>query len=568
MSEFDLDELKSIFVEEAHEIFDEIDRVLLAAEKKGFLEPDAINSLFRAVHTIKGNSGSMELMRLMAFSHEVETFLGRLRANEIEFDKEMISLLIGCGDIMRVISDMESSGALSDEDADGLTRKLCLRLNQASSCVRDPQSEAVSIRQTPKDEDTAQVDQVDKKESRTQGARNTIRVDLGKIDTLMNNVGELVIASSMIYQFGEMLEGQKLKADFMEKIALLDRHIKELQDAVMSVRMVPMEQVYNKFPKMIRDTASKLGKEVEFSHFGSDVEIDKAMIEGLTDPLVHILRNSLDHGLESTNERVGLGKPSIGKITMDAQQANGQIIIKVSDDGGGIDIEKVAKKAVEKGLITLEQSLTMSESEKCEIIFLPGFSTASSISDISGRGVGMDVVKTNINKLGGVIKVVTKKSQGTTISIVLPLTLAILDGLNVSVGEMHYIVPVVSIAESLQPDEEMVKKIGGGELELLMLRGEFIPIVRLHRLFDIKPRFEEIWEGMLIVVKSGAQTVALFVDEFLHQQQVVVKPLDKNFRQVEGIGAATVRGNGTIGLILDVMGIIEKQKEFERRFRV
>ncbi len=288
------------------------------------------------------------------------------------------------------------------------------------------------------------------------------------------------------------------------------------------------------------------------------------MIEGLTDPLMHIIRNSLDHGLETPDVRKASGKEEVGAITISAEQANGQMIITIEDDGKGIDSETVAKKALEQGQIDENQYNTMSDNEKAMLVFGAGVSTAKEVTDISGRGVGMDVVKTNIQKLGGAIKLDTELGKGTIITIMLPLTLAILDGLDIAVGDQKYILPLSSIVESLQPTPDMIKKIGDGSQDLLMLREEFIPVVRLHQLFGVEPTFVNLEDGMLIVVKSGTQKVAISIDEFLNQHQVVVKPLDKNFRSVEGIGAATVRGDGSIGLILDVLGIINAQIKIEK----
>jgi two-component system chemotaxis sensor kinase CheA len=325
-----------------------------------------------------------------------------------------------------------------------------------------------------------------------------------------------------------------------------------------------MDSIYSKFPKVVRDISKKLGKKVEFKHYGDNVEIDKAMIEGLTDPLMHIIRNSLDHGIEMPEDRIKAGKSDTGTISISAEQANGQMIITIEDDGKGVDSERVAQKALEKGQIDENQFASMSHNDKALLIFGAGLSTADQITDISGRGVGMDVVKTNIHKLGGIIKLDTELGKGTVITIMLPLTLAILDGLDIRVGDQKYILPLSSIVESLQPTANMIKKIGDGTQDLLMLREEFIPVVKLHKLFGLKKSFEKLEDGMLIVVKSGNTKVALSIDEFLNQHQVVVKPLDKNFRSVQGIGAATVRGDGSIGLILDVLGIIDAQIKIEK----
>jgi two-component system chemotaxis sensor kinase CheA len=380
----------------------------------------------------------------------------------------------------------------------------------------------------------------------------------------MNNVGDLVITNAMLTQFSSTIEETKTRGSVLERLELLERHIRDMQDSIMSIRMVPMDSIYSKFPKVVRDISKKLNKKVEFKHYGDNVEIDKAMIEGLTDPLMHIIRNSLDHGIEMPEDRVALGKTETGSISISAEQANGQMIITIQDDGKGIDSERVAQKALEKGQIDENQYNAMTNNEKALLIFGAGISTADKITDISGRGVGMDVVKTNIHKLGGVINLDTEIGKGTTITIMLPLTLAILDGLDIRVANQKYILPLSSIVESLQPTADMIKKIGDGTQDLLMLREEFIPVVKLHQLFGLEKSFEKLEDGMLIVVKSGNTKVALSIDEFLNQHQVVVKPLDKNFRSVQGIGAATVKGDGSIGLILDVVGIINAQIKIEK----
>ncbi len=404
------------------------------------------------------------------------------------------------------------------------------------------------------------------KTEKNMAATNNIRVNLDKIDLLMNNVGDLVITNAMLTQFTTTIEDSKTRASVLERLDLLERHIRDMQDSIMSIRMVPMESIYSKFPKVVRDISKKLGKKVEFKHYGDNVEIDKAMIEGLTDPLMHIIRNSLDHGLETPQERLDSNKEETGHIIISAEQANGQMIITIEDNGRGINCEKVAQKALKNGLIDENQFASMSDNDKAMLVFGAGVSTAEQVTDISGRGVGMDVVKTNIQKLGGAIRLDTAIGVGTTITIVLPLTLAILDGLDIAVGENKYILPLSSIVESLQPTADMIKRIGDGTQDLLMLREEFIPVVKVYKLFDIEPKYTHIEDGMLIVVKSGNLKVAIFIDEFLHQHQVVVKPLDKNFRSVEGIGAATVRGDGSIGLILDVLGIINAQKKIEKQY--
>jgi two-component system chemotaxis sensor kinase CheA len=388
----------------------------------------------------------------------------------------------------------------------------------------------------------------------------SIRVNLDKIDQLMNRVGDLVITKSMLFQFTDSISDENLYKEIHERLIDLDRDIRELQESVMSVRMVSMESVYARLPKMVRDLAKKLNKKIKFEHLGDSVEIDKMMVEGLMDPLTHIIRNSLDHGIEKPEERYKKGKPELGKLVISAEQESGNIIISIRDDGAGINVEKVVNKALENGAITEDELSRMNEQDKLMLIFHPGLSTADSLTDVSGRGVGMDVVMNNINSLGGHIRVFSKKDKGTHIQIILPLTLAILDGLNVLIGDKKFILPLNAIVESLQPKAHMIKHIGESKKEILMLRREFIPIVRLYKFFNIEPSYENLEDGMLIVIKTASSKVALFIDDFLNQEQIVVKSLEKNYKKIQGIGAATIRGDGSIGLILDVGGIVEMHK--------
>jgi two-component system, chemotaxis family, sensor kinase CheA len=685
---FDISKYREMFLEEAEELFESADNVLLAAENNGSLTDEEMGQLFRDVHTLKGSGASVELAFFAEFTHDVENLMDKLRNHKIEYIPEMAETLIDGLDVMKEILDLEVSDTLTRETFTNMTTSLLeeIRAYSNGAVAKKAEPEVVKAVETPKvveikkekpevldsdnfgffDDDLNdqrdsknkaygifaddEIDEVHKnfgfydqdletisentkdsefkistedkdnfgffdempeissnsvmetneiqeeivkpvevikvqeekeivarkprqkeEDEEIGGAKksvsnnnNSIRVNLDKIDLLMNNVGDLVITNAMLTQFSSTIEETKTRNSVLERLELLERHIRDMQDSIMSIRMVPMESIYSKFPKVVRDISKKLGKKVEFKHYGDNVEIDKAMIEGLTDPLMHIIRNSLDHGIETAAERELTSKPEVGSISITAEQANGQMIITIEDDGKGINFEKVAQKALEQGQIDENQFNTMNDNEKAMLIFGAGVSTADQITDISGRGVGMDVVKTNIHKLGGAIKLDTHLNVGTTITIMLPLTLAILDGLDIKVGSQKYILPLSSIVESLQPTADMIKKIGDGTQDLLMLREEFIPVVKLHQLFGLEKSFGKLEEGMLIVVKSGNTKVALSIDEFLNQHQVVVKPLDKNFRSVQGIGAATVRGDGSIGLILDVVGIINAQIKSER----
>lgn len=695
---FDISKYREMFLEEAAELFESADNVLLEAENNGSLTDEEMGQLFRDVHTLKGSGASVELAYFAEFTHDVENLMDRLRSHKIAYIPEMAETLIDGLDVMKEILQLEVNEEINREKFQELTSDLLEEIRAYSNGEAVVKTEetvkiAKEIEEPIKTEDineseasdsdnfgffdddmNAQIDEnddsygffadddledqksygffddklqalsdtiseddfkipedqenfgffddvpaitpdavmetndikekkqeetkatkvEDKKEQETSKAEekaatparrarpekkategrkvlanssNSIRVNLDKIDLLMNSVGDLVITNAMLTQFSSTIDETKTRVSVLERLELLERHIRDMQDSIMSIRMVPMESIYSKFPKVVRDISRKLGKKVEFRHFGDNVEIDKAMIEGLTDPLMHIIRNSLDHGIEMPETRASKGKSETGVISISAEQANGQMIITIEDDGKGINGEIVASKALEKGLIDENQYATMSDNEKALLVFGAGVSTAQEVTDISGRGVGMDVVKTNIHKLGGAIRLDTKADVGTTITIVLPLTLAILDGLDIKVADQKYILPLSSIVESLQPTSDMIKKIGDGSRDLLMLREEFIPIVKLHQLFGLENSFENLEDGMLIVVKSGNTKVALSIDEFLNQHQVVVKPLDKNFRSVQGIGAATVRGDGSIGLILDVVGIINAQIKIEKELQ-
>jgi len=706
---FDISKYREMFLEEAAELFDSADNILLEAEANGDLTDDEMNQLFRDVHTLKGSGASVELSYFAELTHDVENLMDKLRNHQITYIPQMAETLIDALDIMKEVLDSEVSGDITRESFTEQTTSILTDIREfidgkvpAHLQADTPAKETSSVENTIQEdlvvedevhddfgffdddlnnqidstpvygifadddidnsnedehraygfyddelenlidsdvhnaniddsqenfgffddmmpmtpevaseepesnnaEDTKEVQTTTnaepvatkteqatqnavpkassnnqasnttppkarptravKEEKKTSSTNNNIRVNLDKIDLLMNNVGDLVITNAMLTQFSSTIEETKTRNSVLERLELLERHIRDMQDSIMSIRMVPMESIYSKFPKVVRDISKKLSKKVEFKHYGDAVEIDKAMIEGLTDPLMHIIRNSLDHGIELPEVRKQNGKSETGSITISAEQANGQMIITIEDDGKGIDGEKVALKALDLGQIDENQYNSMTNDDKAMLVFGAGVSTADQITDISGRGVGMDVVRTNIQKLGGIIRLNTEIGQGTVITIMLPLTLAILDGLDIKVGANKYILPLSSIVESLQPSADMIKKIGDGSQDLLMLREEFIPVVRLHQLFGIEKSFEKLEDGMLIVVKSGNTKVALSIDEFLNQHQVVVKPLDKNFRSVEGIGAATVRGDGSIGLILDVVGIINAQINLEK----
>lgn len=381
---------------------------------------------------------------------------------------------------------------------------------------------------------------------------SSIRVDIAKVDSLINLVGELVITQSMLGQFDDDSTPTNF-AKLREGLAQLERNTRELQESVMRIRMLPISFSFNRFPRLVRDLSSKLGKEVELKIIGEQTELDKTVLEKIGDPLVHLVRNSLDHGIETPDLRTAAGKPAHGTLTLAARHEGGNIVIEIVDDGAGINTEILLAKARERGIVGAED--TMSEEAIRDLIFHPGFSTAKEVSDVSGRGVGMDVVRRNIKELGGIIELESAVGVGTTIRIRLPLTLAILDGQLVRVGNQTYIVPLVSIIESLQATPDRVKSVAGSA-ELYRLRGEYIPVIRLYDLFGIEPQSTVLEQGLLVVVEGEGRRASIFVDELLGQQQVVIKSLETNYRKVEGISGATILGDGTVAMIIDAGGVI------------
>lgn len=384
------------------------------------------------------------------------------------------------------------------------------------------------------------------------GDSSSIRVSIEKIDELLNTVGELVITQSMLGQLGTRLEGSTAD-ELRSGLAQLERNVRELQESVMRVRMLPISFVFSRFPRMVRDLSNRLNKEIELKMTGEHTELDKTVLEKIGDPLIHLVRNSVDHGIEKPDVRIKAGKPAVGTVHLDAYHKGGNITIEVKDDGGGMNKDKILAKARERGLVGANDLLT--DEQIYDLIFTPGFSTADVTTDVSGRGVGMDVVRRNVKELGGSIEVKTELGKGSRFVITLPLTLAIVDGQSVAVGSETYIVPLTAIIESMQLKPSMVNLVAGRG-EVFRFRDEYLPVIRLHHMFGVRPRTTELTEGLLMVVEGEGRRVGLFVDDLLGQQQVVIKSLETNYRRVEGVSGATILGDGSVALILDVPGII------------
>ncbi|MEK9802589.1 MAG: chemotaxis protein CheW, partial [Curvibacter sp.] len=382
----------------------------------------------------------------------------------------------------------------------------------------------------------------------------TIRVAINKVDQLINLVGELVITQAMLAQNSRALD-PTANQQLLAGLADLDRNTRDLQESVMSIRMIPMSVVFSRFPRMLRDLASKLGKKVEFVTQGEATELDKGLVEKITDPLTHLVRNSCDHGIEMPADRLQAGKPETGTITLSAAHQGGSIVIEVRDDGRGLNRDRILKKARERGLDVSDQ---MSDAEVWQLIFAPGFSTADVVTDVSGRGVGMDVVKKNIAALNGTVEIDSSEGYGMRVSVRLPLTLAIMDGMSVGVGDEVYILPLSSVVESFQVKEEAVNTVAQGS-RLVKVRDEYMPVIELEKVFQV-PRDDAKSSDIMVVVEAEGSRVALLVDELLGQQQVVVKNLETNYRKVPNVSGATILGDGTVALILDTSALVRRSR--------
>ncbi|MDQ2138553.1 chemotaxis protein CheA [Alcaligenaceae bacterium B3P038] len=384
----------------------------------------------------------------------------------------------------------------------------------------------------------------------------SIRVGVEKVDQVINLVGELVITQAMLAQIASTLD-PVLHDRLLNGMEQLERNARDLQESVMSIRMMPMDYVFSRFPRVVRDIATKMGKQIELQTIGRATELDKSLIERIIDPLTHLVRNSLDHGIETPEKRIAAGKDPVGNLMLSAQHSGGNIVIEVSDDGGGLNRERLLQKAISQGIAISENA---SDDEVWQLIFAPGFSTAEKVTDISGRGVGMDVVRRNIQDMGGHVQLSSTPGEGTTTRIVLPLTLAILDGMSVRVGQETFILPLNHVTESLQPTSDQIYSVTGNE-RVLLVRGEYLPLVEMHRVFDVAGAQADPMQAIAVIMQAQERRFALLVDHLVGQHQVVVKNLESNYRKVPGVSAATILGDGSVALIIDVFALARANRE-------
>jgi two-component system chemotaxis sensor kinase CheA len=545
-------ELMGDFVNEAGEHLATIEAQILILERDP-TAGDPLNAAFRGFHTIKGLAGFLDLGDIRAVSHEVETLLDKARNQQLLLTPAIIDVVLESADYLkRAVACVQSGlhGTATEAPAyDGLLERVRAVLEgrhvpTAAAVIPEDPAEA------PKPAEKAKTTETGRSDAE---ATFSLRVDAGKLDYMMDMVGELVIAQSLITHNPEIgaLESGPLQRNLQQ----LGRITAEVQRVAMSMRMTPVSQLFGRMNRLMRDLTRKNGKKVRLDLAGEETELDKTIIEQLADPLMHMVRNSLDHGLEGPAERVAAGKSEEGTLLLSASHQAGHILIEITDDGRGLNTEKILQKARDRGLVPEGQNL--SENEIFFLIFEPGFSTAEVVTDVSGRGVGMDVVRRQIQGLRGRIEIQSVRGRGTTFLMRLPLTLAIIDGLIVGVGQERYIMPINSVREMLRPTAEMIFTMEG-RAEMAMVRGELLPIVRLNRRFGIEGARQNPWEALFVVVEAQGRRFCLLVDEMLGKQEVVIKNLGDTFRQVSGISGGAILGDGRVGLILDVNGVLRE----------
>ncbi|MDM2748734.1 chemotaxis protein CheA [Citrobacter sp. Cs237] len=538
----------------------------LALEAKGETAPAVVaNARLSVVDTTPDEGGAPTVEEKLRIN------LSRLKASEIDLLEEELGNLSTLTDVVKGADSLAATldGGVAEEDvvavlcfvieADQISFEKVVAPNAPAVAAEPPAAVAQPVAVVPAVKSPAadaHAGRAEREKPARASESTSIRVAVEKVDQLINLVGELVITQSMLAQRSNELDPVN-HGDLITSMGQLQRNARDLQESVMSIRMMPMEYVFSRFPRLVRDLAGKLGKQVELTLVGSSTELDKSLIERIIDPLTHLVRNSLDHGIELPEKRLEAGKNAVGNLILSAEHQGGNICIEVTDDGAGLNRERILAKAIAQGMAVNEN---MTDDEVGMLIFAPGFSTAEQVTDVSGRGVGMDVVKRNIQEMGGHVEIQSKQGAGTTIRILLPLTLAILDGMSIRVADEVFILPLNAVMESLQPREDDLHPLAGGE-RVLEVRGEYLPLVELWKVFDVEGAKTEATQGIVVILQSGGRRYALLVDQLIGQHQVVVKNLESNYRKVPGISAATILGDGSVALIVDVSALQSLNRE-------
>jgi two-component system chemotaxis sensor kinase CheA len=557
---FDREEFVAYFRDEAEELLQQIDADLLRLEEfvsSGESDPEIVNSLFRALHTIKGSAGMLAFDETRNLAHKLENLCDLLRKEQMPLSESCVGVLFSGRDVLKELIEAATQRQPAPKGVDDYIRTLDRFTGVyevTARLVGAPELQKVQAPQSAANGETRR-------------SHQTIRVDIERLDALLNLVGELVINRTRISDIATTLErsvGGKpaeltaaavgpLAKDLAESSALLARTTGEIQESIMKARMVPIGRVFERFPRLVRDVAKTRGKEVQLVVSGAETDLDKTIVDEVGEPLMHLLRNNVDHGIEPPDERERLGKNRVGTIALNAYHEGNQIIIEVSDDGAGINLEKVRSRGIAQGLISAEDRLN--DREVVELIFAPGFSTADVVSDVSGRGVGMDVVKRNITRLKGVFDVDSAPGQGTRFSIKLPLTLAIIQALLVRVAKELYAIPLDSVIESQRVEMSDVRTVHGNEV--VTLRGRVVPLVRVAEFFGLGSERDPN-EVMIVIVGLQGRQVGLVVDSFEGEREIVIKPLSDVVGRIAGISGATILGNGSISLIIDVHSLVSE----------
>jgi len=554
------------FITESREYIENTESALLQLEN----DPDdaeAINTIFRAFHTIKGTSAFLGLDQITTFAHQAESLLSGVRDRGVAFTRAYADLALRATDMLGLLLQAVERASPGDPLAppkgyDAVLGAIAAAVSAAESGETPaPPAPAIGPDASTGDDRPP----ASKRDARRGIADASVRVRTDRLDRLIDMMGELVIAQAMIAQDSAVKRGGG--QDIARKVAHAGKIVRELQELSMSMRMVPLKATFQKMARLTRDAAHRSGKEVELVIEGEDTEIDRNMVDVIGDPLVHMVRNAVDHGIEPPHIRSDRGKPATGRLRLAAYHAGGSVVVEVSDDGKGLDRERIISKAIANGLI--ESDKGMSDSDVYNLIFAPGFSTNDTVTDLSGRGVGMDVVRRNIESIQGRIDIASEAGQGSRFTMRLPLTLAVTDGMSVRVGTERYIIPTIHIQLSFRPLPDALSTIAGRG-EMVLLRDDLMPLVRIHRLFGIEGAIESPSEALLVVVTAAERRCALLVDELLGQQQVVAKPLGDGIGRIPGIAGAAILGDGRVGLILDVQEMItltQQREPGERRRR-
>lgn len=575
-------ELLKDFIEESKEHLSSIELNMLALETDPG-DSEAINAVFRPFHSIKGVAGFLNLSEIHHLSHEVENLLDAARSGKLAVTDAVIDIVLTATDILKALmGELEQSGGKpepspvvqsfldrvrsfgEDSTVSGgapvrkvgeiLVEHGVLEESLLDDLVDRSRLEGKKFGEAAITEGVASPREVSKalrEQRHTMESAASVRIDTRKLDNLVDMVGELVIAQSMVLQNPDVLaiKDQKLQKDSVQ----LNRITAELQRISMSMRMVPIKNTFQKMIRLVRDLSKKSGKEVTLVMKGEETEIDRNMVEEIYEPLVHMIRNSVDHGIETPQEREAAGKDPVGTVQISAEQKGGNIVIDIEDDGKGLDTKRIRAKAIERGIINSSDQLD--EKAIFDLIFHPGFSTRDAVTAVSGRGVGMDVVKKCVERLRGKMEVSSKPGRGSSFHLKLPLTMAIIDGMVIQIGDERFIVPTIALKESLRPSREAYFTVQG-KGELVKVRESLMPLVRLHNFFGEEPKYWNPWEGLLLVVNEGKNSYCLQADEIVGRQEVVIKSLGGMFRQLPGVSGGAILGDGKVALIIDVKGII------------